>query len=290
MLYQSNQKAKELRHRACKLFKAHAPNEVPSHKKNLRQLGIQQTKKKKKNGRGPSNYRVWKRKRRVIRSWGAAVCVYLGASSPSPTLASPHSTLSFLSSSSLFWSGPTPPRGCRGRSWVSDRWELTALLQPGPAAFFCWWYSLGSKKGTAESKALGARVAEDWGFCGLVEIQRPLLWGVSGLACGKAKLKSSWAARRVKREGSRETRGWLEQHLTHPIYNTSTQRFQCYLWCFNTKILAQALWQALNWKGWLLICHMCKTDIWDTRDIITSINISSFSLPKMAFVLFCYRH
>lgn len=44
--------------------KTHAPNEVPSHKKNLRQLGIQ----RKKKGRGPSNYRVWKRKRRVIRS------------------------------------------------------------------------------------------------------------------------------------------------------------------------------------------------------------------------------
>lgn len=48
---------------ACKILKTHAPNEVPSHKKHLRQLGIQ-----RKKGRGPSNYRVWKRKRRVIRS------------------------------------------------------------------------------------------------------------------------------------------------------------------------------------------------------------------------------
>lgn len=47
MLYQSDQKAIELRRRACKLFKTHAPNEVPSHKKNLRQLGIQREKKKK---------------------------------------------------------------------------------------------------------------------------------------------------------------------------------------------------------------------------------------------------
>lgn len=67
MLYQSDQKAIELRRRARKLFKTHAPNEVPSHKKNLRQLGIQRKKEKEK-GRGPSNYRVWKRKRRVIRS------------------------------------------------------------------------------------------------------------------------------------------------------------------------------------------------------------------------------
>lgn len=50
MLYQSDQKAIELRRRACKLFKTHAPNEVPSHKKNLRQLGIQRKKKKKKDG------------------------------------------------------------------------------------------------------------------------------------------------------------------------------------------------------------------------------------------------
>lgn len=46
MLYQSDQKAKELRRRACKLFKTHAPNEVPSHKKNLRQLGYREKKKR----------------------------------------------------------------------------------------------------------------------------------------------------------------------------------------------------------------------------------------------------
>lgn len=45
MLYQSNQKAIELRPRACKLLKTHAPNEVPSHKKHLRQLGIQRKKR-----------------------------------------------------------------------------------------------------------------------------------------------------------------------------------------------------------------------------------------------------
>lgn len=265
MLYQSDQKAKELRRRACKLFKTHAPNEVPSHKKNLRQLGYRE----KKKGRGPSNYRVWKRKRRVIRSWGAAVCLsgsFLSLSNTrSPTL---HSFfLSFLPPL-CFGQALHRPEAAEDGPWVSDRWELATLLRPGPAAVFCWWYSLGSKKATAQSTALGAQVAEDWGFCGLVEIQRPSLWGVSGLACGKAKLKSSQAVRRVKRECFRETRGWLGQRLTHPIYNTSTQRLQCYLWCFNTKILAQALGQALNWKGWLLICHMCKTDIWDTGDVI----------------------
>lgn len=102
MLYQSDQKARELRPRACKPLKTHAPNEVPSHKKHLRQLGIQ-----RKKGRGPSNYRVWKRKRRVIRSWGAAVCLsgsFLSLSNPlSPTLQS-----FFLSSPSLCF-GRAPP-------------------------------------------------------------------------------------------------------------------------------------------------------------------------------------
>lgn len=44
MLYQSHQKTRELRPRACKLLKTHAPNEVPSHKKHLRQLGIERKK------------------------------------------------------------------------------------------------------------------------------------------------------------------------------------------------------------------------------------------------------
>lgn len=39
-LCQSDQKARDLRSRACKLLKTHAPNKVPSHKKDLRQLGI----------------------------------------------------------------------------------------------------------------------------------------------------------------------------------------------------------------------------------------------------------
>lgn len=64
MLYQSEQRAKEPRRGARKASRTHAPNEVPSRKKNSPQLGIQRRKK----GRGPSNYRVWKRKRRVIRS------------------------------------------------------------------------------------------------------------------------------------------------------------------------------------------------------------------------------
>lgn len=105
MLYHCNQKAIELRLRACKPLKTHARNEVPSHKKHLRQLGIQ-----RKKGRGPSNYRVWKRKHRVIRSRGAAVCLsgsFLSLSNPlSPTL---HSF--FLSSSSLCLGRAPPAHG-----------------------------------------------------------------------------------------------------------------------------------------------------------------------------------
>lgn len=116
MLYQSDQKARELRPRACKLLKTHAPNEVPSHKKHLRQLGIQ-----RKKGRGPSNYRVWKRKRRVIRSWGAAVCLsgsFLSLSNP----LSPHSSLSFFLPPLSVLVGPRPPGGWR--VWPLGFWQM----------------------------------------------------------------------------------------------------------------------------------------------------------------------
>lgn len=116
MLYQSDQKARALRPKARKLLKTHAPNEVPSHKKHLRQLGIE-----RKKGRGPSNYRVWKRKRRVIRSWGAAVCLsgsFLSLSnSLSPTLNS-----FFLSSSSLCFGPSRPPSGWR--VWPLRFWQM----------------------------------------------------------------------------------------------------------------------------------------------------------------------
>lgn len=111
-------KKPQLRPRACKPSKTHARNEVPSHKKHLRQLGIQ-----RKKGRGPSNYRVWKRKHRVIRSRGAAVCLsgsFLPLSCPSPSPL-PHTLHSFFPSFFLsfslpppsVWVGPHPPTGWR---------------------------------------------------------------------------------------------------------------------------------------------------------------------------------
>lgn len=233
MLYQRDQKAIEVRHRACKLLKTHAPNEVPSHKKHLRQLRIQ-----KKKGRGPSNYRVWKRKRRVIRSWGAVVCLsgsFLSLSNPLPL-----APLSFfLSSSSLCIGQARLPIGWS--VWPFGFWQMIvghcSLARAGFSPMLM--LESGLQKSISSKKdwrALGTQVAEHWGFCGLVEIQRPTSWGVSGLASGEAKLKSSWAAQRVKREGFGKTRHWLEQGLTRPIYNTYSQRLRCYLWCFNTKI------------------------------------------------------
>lgn len=114
MLYQNDQKARELRPRACKLLKTHAPNEVPSHKKHLRQLGIQ-----RKKGRGPSNYRVWKRKHRVIRSWGAAVCLSGSFLSPSNSLCS---TLSFFLPLLSVLDGHHSPSGWR--IWPLGFWQM----------------------------------------------------------------------------------------------------------------------------------------------------------------------
>jgi len=91
--------------------------------------------------------------------------------------------------------------------------------------------------------------AEDWGFCGLVEIQRPSPRGVSRLARRMAKLKRSRAAPRLKRKGFRETRGWPEQGLTRPIYNTSSQGLQRYLRCFSSKIAGTRTYTCATLEG-----------------------------------------
>lgn len=207
MLYHCNQKTKELRPRACKPSKTHARNEVPSHKKHLRQLGIQ-----RKKGRGPSNYRVWKRKHRVIRSRGAAVCLsgsFLSLSCP----LSPHTPLFlslFLSSSSLCFGRAPPAHGLeRPALWVCDRWDLATAFEPGPASLFS---SADGRVWAPKKQRLKERPERFWrhecprtrGVCGHAEIRGPSLWGVSRLACGEAKLKSSRAAGRVKGEGFAE--------------------------------------------------------------------------------------
>lgn len=139
--------------------------------------------------------------------------VYLGASSRSPAL-SPPAIQSFLLSFFLpppsVLVRPHPPTGWSKRPfWVSDTWDLAAVLKPGPALLFS--YADG-RVWTPKKQQLKERPEHFWrhecprtrGFCGLAEIRGPSLWGVSRLACGEVKLKSSRAAGRVKREGFAE--------------------------------------------------------------------------------------
>lgn len=187
---------------------------------------IGETQEKKR--QGSSNYRVWKRKRRVIRNWGAVVCLSGSfLSTPSFTLPPPSVLVR-----------PCPPGGWRGKHLAFWQMKLGCWSLAWTSISLLLMVESGLQKSNSskrlefcvcECMCVCMYVPEDWGFCGNVEIQRHSPRGVTRLARKKANLKSSWAFRRVKREGFGEARGCPKHSLTHPIYNTLSWRLQYHL-------------------------------------------------------------